>query len=164
MKKINHIIFTILMFFVFSMSIYASEIVIITGDSVRFRTQPNTGPNSGTITYLNKNDQATLLDKTIESGNGCAKNWYKIRDIAKELNISDDDIQYVLDVIYDFYESKGLLNEDTDEEVEIVEEELLHYILKAVKKDEMDAEKLNEENVQLILDAEYEYSESLGVY
>ena len=39
---------------------------------------------------------------------------------------------------------------DTDEEVEIVEEELLHYILKAVKKDEMDAEKLNEENVQLI--------------
>jgi hypothetical protein len=33
-----------------------------------------------------------------------------------------------------------------------------------VKKDEMDAEKLNEENVQLILDAEYEYSESLGVY
>jgi hypothetical protein len=86
------------------------------------------------------------------------------KKLPKELNISDDDIQYVLDVIYDFYESKGLLNEDTDEEVEIVEEELLHYILKAVKKDEMDAEKLNEENVQLILDAEYEYSESLGVY
>ena len=86
------------------------------------------------------------------------------KKLPKELNISDDDIQYVLDVIYDFYESKGLLNEDTDEEVEIVEEELLHYILKAVKKDEMDAEKLNEDNVQLILDAEYEYSESLGVY
>lgn len=86
------------------------------------------------------------------------------KKLPKELNISDDDIQYVLDVIYDFYETKGLLNEDTDEEVEIVEEELLHYILKAVKKDEMDAEKLNEENVQLILDAEYEYSESLGVY
>ena len=86
------------------------------------------------------------------------------KKLPKELNISDDDIQYVLDVIYDFYESKGLLNDDTDEEVEIVEEELLHYILKAVKKDEMDAEKLTEENVQLILDAEYEYSESLGVY
>jgi hypothetical protein len=86
------------------------------------------------------------------------------KKLPKELNISDDDIQYVLDVIYDFYESKGLLNDDTDEEVEIVEEELLHYILKAVKKDEMDVEKLNEENVQLILDAEYEYSESLGVY
>ena len=86
------------------------------------------------------------------------------KKLPKELNISDDEIQYVLDVIYDFYESKGLLNEDTDEEVEIVEEELLHYILKAVRKDEMDAEKLSEENVQLILDAEYEYSESLGVY
>ena len=86
------------------------------------------------------------------------------KKLPKELNISDDDIQYVLDVIYDFYESKGFLNEDTDEEVEIVEEELLHYILKAVKKDEMDAEKLTEENVQLILDAEFEYSESLGVY
>ena len=44
------------------------------------------------------------------------------KKLPKELNISDDDIQYVLDVIYDFYESKGLLNEDTDEEVEIVEE------------------------------------------
>ena len=86
------------------------------------------------------------------------------KKLPKELNISDDDIQYVLDVIYDFYESKGFLNEDTDEEVEIVEEELLHYILKAVKKDEMDADKLTEENVQLILDAEFEYSESLGVY
>ena len=86
------------------------------------------------------------------------------KKLPKELNISDDEIQYVLDVIYDFYESKGLLNEDTDEEVEIVEEELLHYILKAVRKDEMDAEKLSEDNVQLILDAEYEYSESLGVY
>lgn len=86
------------------------------------------------------------------------------KKLPKELNISDDDIQYVLDVIYDFYESKGFLNEDTDEEVEIVEEELLHYILKAVKKDEMDVEKLSEENVQLILDAEFEYSESLGVY
>ena len=86
------------------------------------------------------------------------------KKLPKELNISDDEIQYVLDVIYDFYESKGFLNEDTDEEVEIVEEELLHYILKAVKKDEMDVEKLSEENVQLILDAEFEYSESLGVY
>ena len=46
------------------------------------------------------------------------------KKLPKELNISDDDIQYVLDVIYDFYESKGLLNEDTDEEVEIVEEHL----------------------------------------
>ena len=86
------------------------------------------------------------------------------KKLPKELGISDDEIQYVLDVIYDFYESKGFLNEDTDEEVEIVEEELLHYILKAVKKDEMDADKLTEENVQLILDAEFEYSESLGVY
>ena len=74
------------------------------------------------------------------------------KKLPKELNISDDEIQYVLDVIYDFYESKGFLNEDTDEEVEIVEEELLHYILKAVKKDGMDVEKLTEENVQLILE------------
>ncbi len=86
------------------------------------------------------------------------------KKLPKELNISDDDIQYVLDVIYDFYESKGLLDEDTDEEVEIIEEELLHYILKAVRKDEIGVEKLTEETIQLILDAEYEYSESLGVY
>ena len=29
------------------------------------------------------------------------------KKLPKELNISDDEIQYVLDVIYDFYESKG---------------------------------------------------------
>ena len=29
------------------------------------------------------------------------------KKLPKELNISDDDIQYVLEVIYDFYESKG---------------------------------------------------------
>ena len=79
MKGIKHIIFTILMFFVFSMSIYASEVVVITGDGVRFRTQPNTGNGSGTITFLNRNDQATLLDKNIASGNGCNQNWYKVR-------------------------------------------------------------------------------------
>lgn len=86
------------------------------------------------------------------------------KQLPSELNITEDEIQYILDVIYDFYESKGLLDEDTDEEVEIVEEELLHYILKAVKKDEMGVDKLTEDTVQLVLDAEYEYSQSLGVY
>ncbi|MBQ2024965.1 MAG: hypothetical protein II215_00655, partial [Paludibacteraceae bacterium] len=63
-----------------------------------------------------------------------------------------------------FYESNNLLDEETDETVEIAEEELLQYILKSVKKDGMDANVFTADNVQLMLNYEYEYSKSLGVY
>lgn len=78
--------------------------------------------------------------------------------------IGADDIQYMLDVIYDFYESNNLLDEETDETVEIAEEELLQFILKSAQKDGMNMDVFTAQNVQLMLDFEYEYSKSLGVY
>ena len=75
--------------------------------------------------------------------------------------LTEDDIQYVLDVIYDFYEYEGLVDEDTAEEDSIDEEQLFNYVKKAAQKDGI---KLNDETIQLILDGEYEYGLSIGIY
>ncbi|HZK68734.1 MAG TPA: hypothetical protein VFC36_03960 [Paludibacter sp.] len=79
---------------------------------------------------------------------------------AKE-RISDDKIEYVLDVVYEYYDEKGLIDEDSTEEASIDEEDMFKYILKCSKKDKMD---IQEEDVQLILDGEFEYGKSLGIY
>lgn len=79
---------------------------------------------------------------------------------AKE-RISDDKIEYVLDVVYEYYDEKGLIDEDSTEEASIDEEDMFKYILKCSKKDKMD---IQEEDVQLILDGEFEYGKLLGIY
>ena len=79
---------------------------------------------------------------------------------AKE-RISDDKIEYVLDVVYEYYDEKGLIDEDQTEEASIDEEDMFKYILKCSKKDKMD---IQEDDVQLILDGEFEYGKSLGIY
>ncbi len=79
---------------------------------------------------------------------------------AKE-RISDDKIEYVLDVVYEYYDEKGLIDEDSTEEASIDEEDMFKYILKCSKKDKMD---IQEEDIQLILDGEFEYGKSLGIY
>lgn len=78
--------------------------------------------------------------------------------------IDEDDVQYLLDVMYEYYETNNFLDEETDETVEIAEEDLLQYILVTAKKDGMDVAKYTAENIQVLLDIEYEYSKSLGVY
>ncbi len=79
---------------------------------------------------------------------------------AKE-RISDDKIEYVLDVVYEYYDEKGLIDEDSTEEASIDEEDMFKFILKCSKKDKMD---IQEDDVQLILDGEFEYGKSLGIY
>lgn len=78
--------------------------------------------------------------------------------------IEDDDVQYLLDLMYEYYEENNLLDEETDETVEIAEDDLIQYILRAAKKDGICADKFTEETVQTLLDIEFEYSKSLGVY
>ena len=76
-------------------------------------------------------------------------------------SINDSKIEYVLDVVYEFYDENGLIEEDSTEEASIDEEEMFKYILKVSKKDKM---KLTEEEVQLILEGEFEYGKSIGIY
>lgn len=75
--------------------------------------------------------------------------------------IDETMVEYVLDVIYEFYEENGLIEEDTTEEASIDEEEMLKYIQKCAKKDKMD---LSEEQILLILEGEFNYGQSLGIY
>ena len=75
--------------------------------------------------------------------------------------ISEEDVQYVLDVIYDYYKSEGLLDENVAKDSYVDEDAELDYIMKAAKEDGV---KLTSEQIQLILDGEFEYGKSIGIY
>ena len=78
-------------------------------------------------------------------------------------NLAEDDIQYVLDIIYDYYESIGLIEDDeeTTDEASIDEEQMLEFVRNVVKKDGIN---ISDEQIQLILEGEYEYGVSIGIY
>jgi len=80
-------------------------------------------------------------------------------EIKKRIN--DTHIEYVLDVIYDFCEENGWIEEDSTEEAEIDEKAMFDYIKKAVKKDKFD---LSDEEIEYILEGEFEYGKSIGIY
>jgi hypothetical protein len=75
--------------------------------------------------------------------------------------VTEEKIEYVLDVVYEFYDENGLIDEDSTEEASIDEEEMFKFILKCAKKDKIE---LTEDEARLILDGEYEYGKSLGIY
>lgn len=79
-------------------------------------------------------------------------------------NISADDINYIVDIVYDFYESKGLLDEDIEENitVEIDEDEMMKYIMKCVKSDQY--KKFADDEVMSIVQGELAYCDSLGIF
>lgn len=74
---------------------------------------------------------------------------------------SDDDIMYITDVVYEFYEKKGLFNASADEEVELDEDEIIDYALKCIHKDGM---KFDDDDVAFLVRGELDYEESLGVF
>ena len=80
---------------------------------------------------------------------------------AQKATIQDEKVEYVLDVIYDFYDEKGLIEEDTAEEANIDEEEMYKFLKKSAKKDKMS---ITDTEIQIILEAEYEYGKSIGIY
>ncbi|OJU56127.1 MAG: hypothetical protein BGN96_14965 [Bacteroidales bacterium 45-6] len=93
-----------------------------------------------------------------------------VRFIQKHLpqemkgKFTDDEINYVIDIVYDFYDEKGFMNEETDEDstVEIDEEELIQYVLKSIKKDKI--KPFIEEEVTSIIQGELDYSDSLDIF
>lgn len=76
---------------------------------------------------------------------------------------SNDDINYVVDLIYDYYESKGFLNEtDEDVDVEIDEDDLIAYVVKSAKKDQV--VKLDADDIQHIVQGELAYCDSINIF
>ncbi len=76
-------------------------------------------------------------------------------------SIIDIKIEYILDVIYDFYEEMGLIDDEITEEASIDEEKMYKYLKKCISKDKME---INDAELIRILEGEYEYGKSIGVY
>lgn len=76
--------------------------------------------------------------------------------------LADDDVcYYLLDCIYDYYESKGYLNEESDDEVDVDIDDLTAFVVKAAKKENL---KLTPEEIGFFVDAEIGYCDQLGVF
>ncbi|MDF9828699.1 hypothetical protein [Parabacteroides sp. PF5-6] len=76
---------------------------------------------------------------------------------------SDDDINYIVDLIYDFYDSKGYLSDEDEEgDIEIDEDELIAYVVKNAKKDGVG--KFDAEEIMFIVQGELEYCDSIDMF
>ena len=75
---------------------------------------------------------------------------------AKE-KFTDDEILYISDVIFDYYESNGLLEEE--EEVDSEMGERTEYVSKSSKRDGL---KFDPELVRWVIECEMDYEESLA--
>lgn len=77
---------------------------------------------------------------------------------------SNDDINYIVDLIYEFYESKGFLNDEAsdDAEVDIDEDELADFVVKNAMKDGVG--KYTPEEIAFIVQGEMEYCDSIHMF
>lgn len=83
--------------------------------------------------------------------------------IPQELKekFSDDDIETIEDLIYDFYEEKGYLDQE-DGEVDIDETEMIAYVLRCVREEGLS--KFEDDDITFIVQGEIAYCESLGMF
>ncbi len=75
---------------------------------------------------------------------------------------SDDDIVYIVDLIYEFYESRGLISDDEDADFEFDEEELLEFVVKNALRDQVG--KFDKEEIRFVVQGELAYCDTLGVF
>ena len=77
---------------------------------------------------------------------------------------SNDDVNYIVDLIYEFYEKTGYMNEELpdDSEVEIDEDELTDFVVKNAQKDGVG--KYTPEEISFIVQGEMAYCESLDMF
>lgn len=85
-----------------------------------------------------------------------------IRKNNPQLALSDDEINYIIDLIYDYYESRGFFAEETEPEVEIADDELITYVIQKSQKE--DIYTLTEENIATVVQGELDYCDSLGIF
>ena len=76
---------------------------------------------------------------------------------------TDDEINYIVDLIYEFYEEEGFLDEQNDDsEIEIDEDELLEYIFENAPIDNI--REYTEEQIEAIVACELAYCDSLNLF
>lgn len=76
---------------------------------------------------------------------------------------SNDEINYIVDLIYEFYEEKGYLDEDNDDEaIDIDEDELIEFVVKQAKRDKV--AKFEQEEITFIVQGELAYCDSIDLF
>ena len=75
--------------------------------------------------------------------------------------LTNDDITYIIDLIYEFYENKGFMDDNEDEDVEINEDELIDYVAANAKKAGYN---LSFFFIEAIVQGELSYCDSLGIF
>lgn len=77
---------------------------------------------------------------------------------------TNDEINYIVDVVYDYYDEKGFMDDETDEEslVDIDEDEIVAYVLKNTRKDKIN--NFSSEDISFIIQGELAYCDSLGIF
>ncbi len=92
----------------------------------------------------------------------------KLKGEYKSLTIGD--IEYILDIVYDYYVKEGFIKEDDvedaedeDELVDIYEDEIFEYVTSRVEQDGKTG-KFTDQLVDDILACDYEYCEETGIF
>lgn len=77
---------------------------------------------------------------------------------------TNDEINYIIDIVYDYYDEKGFMDDDTDEAlvVDIDEDEIIAYVLKNTKKDKIND--FSSEDIAFIIQGELAYCDSIGIF
>ena len=75
---------------------------------------------------------------------------------------TDDEINNIVDLVYEFYEEKGFLDESDDSEIEIDEEELLEYIFENAREDGI--RDYTDEQIEAIVACELAYCDTLNLF
>ena len=84
------------------------------------------------------------------------------RHVGEDLSTKydDDELLNLIDIVYDYYESNGLLELDlSDDDDELDVEDLMEYISRMLRKDKR--AQLSVEDARPLLEAYLEYEESL---
>ena len=108
---------------------------------------------------MNDNDDLLIYD------DDNSLNFIKER-LPEEMKskFSDDDISYIVDLVYDYYDSKGFFDDGVEEEDEIAidEEELIAYVVKNAKKDGVGP--FTEAEITAIVEGELAYCDSIDLF
>ena len=76
--------------------------------------------------------------------------------------IDEETVHYILDLICEYYDQNGLIEEDTVDEAEIAEDDIFNFVSSLAAKEQVVT--LSDEDIRDILDGEYGYGVSIGIY
>ena len=79
-----------------------------------------------------------------------------------ENEFSEDEINYIVDLMYEYYDVQGYYEGEDDTEVEINEDELLDYVIRNAQKDAI--RDYSEEQIEAIVAGELAYCDSLNLF